>query len=166
MLRLRMADATSEDTPLDKVKGLFRNAATGVASVIAPGGGMKGKDAVELSTRLKELLLEGLETKDFDRTGIDALISEISGIGSRVDPALLSSGPWQAVYTKNSQPLWEKQAKYVPFIKNRSWQDYDLAAGRVKNVGQVTRARRLGCLVPARCCKVICFLDFSTARRF
>ena len=28
----------------------------------------------------------------------------------------------KAVYTKNSQPLWEKQAKYIPFIKNRAWQ--------------------------------------------
>ena len=49
----------------------------------------------------------------------------------------MSSGPWQAVYTKNSQPLWEKQTKYIPLIKNRAWQDYDLEAGRVENLGQI-----------------------------
>ena len=49
----------------------------------------------------------------------------------------MSSGPWQAVYSKNSQPLWEKQTKYIPLIKNRAWQDYDLEAGRVENVGQI-----------------------------
>ena len=41
------------------------------------------------------------------------------------------------MYSKNSQPLWEKQTKYIPLIKNRAWQDYDLEAGRVENVGQI-----------------------------
>lgn len=59
------------------------------------------------------------QAREFDRNSIDAIISELTTIGSK---AFLSSGPWQAVYTKNSQPLWEKQAKYIPIVKNRAWQ--------------------------------------------
>lgn len=112
-----------------------------MASAIAPSGLQTSKSgrARELSAELKILLLQGLEAKAFERDTIDAIISEITAIGSRVDPALLSSGPWQAVYTKNSQPLWEKQGKYIPssLVTNRAWQDYDVAGGRVVNVGQI-----------------------------
>eukprot|EP00802_Teleaulax_amphioxeia_P021644 Tamp_22014.p1 GENE.Tamp_22014~~Tamp_22014.p1 ORF type:complete len:257 (-),score=51.55 Tamp_22014:342-1013(-) len=133
-----MAEGAS--SPLNSVAGIFKSAATGLTRVIAPSGRparSAPQRASELSAELKKLLLQGLGGQDFDRASIDALISELTAIGSRVDGALLSSGPWQAVYTKNSQPLWEKQAKYIPFIKNRAWQDYDLQAGRVENVGQI-----------------------------
>ena len=131
-----MAAERSEETPLGKVRGLFKTAASGVTSVIAPSRAQRST-AAQLSDQLKQLLLQGLETKDFDRAAIDPLIAQVASIGCCVDPLLVSTGPWQAVYTKNSQPLWEKQAKYIPFVKNRSWQDYDLAEGKVKNVGQV-----------------------------
>jgi len=136
-LALRMSDVSS--SPLDRVRRIFQATASGLQAQ-AQAAAVKAADsssAAEMSGNLKRLLLQGLEMREFERQEIDELISALSATGSRVDPALVSSGPWQAVYTKNSTPLWEKQSKYIPFVKNRAWQDYDLRIGRVVNVGQI-----------------------------
>jgi len=127
----RMSDTMS---PIDNFMGFFKG-----MRFLGTQGTQSQLRASELSAELRDLLLQGLQNKAFDRDNIDGLIGELTrvGRGSKVDALIFSSGPWQAVYSKNSQPLWEKQAKYLPVFKNRAWQEYDLAAGTVVNVGQI-----------------------------
>jgi len=60
-----------------------QTAASGITSVLAPSGiqAAKMQRARDLSAQLKTLLLLGLRAKEFERTTIDAIISEISAIG-------------------------------------------------------------------------------------
>lgn len=60
-----------------------QTAASGITSVLAPSGiqAAKMQRARDLSAQLKTLLLLGLRAKDFERTTIDAIISEITAIG-------------------------------------------------------------------------------------
>jgi len=60
-----------------------QTAASGITSVLAPSGvqAAKMQRARDLSAQLKTLLLLGLRAKEFERTAIDAIISEITAIG-------------------------------------------------------------------------------------
>lgn len=111
--------------------------AAAAAALVAAGANVAINAGLRSRSReLRELILDS-SGAGLNKARIDELIQELAAAKAPFDAKAFGGGLWKAAYTSGATPKWERNAKFVPFLRNIAGQEYNLDSMQVVNYGEL-----------------------------